>query len=37
MQKLKKFSKEDFNFINKRLDNYDFKDEYDKSIFLPMP
>lgn len=28
------FSKEDFNLINKRLDNYGFKDEYDKSKFL---
>ncbi|WP_215536805.1 exported protein A EppA [Borreliella bavariensis] len=32
------FSKEDFNLINKRLDNYDFKNEYEKShIFSDAP
>ncbi|MCD2386276.1 exported protein A EppA [Borreliella burgdorferi] len=30
----KAFSKEDFNLINKRLDNYNFKDEEDKSFFF---
>ncbi len=28
------FSKENFNLINERLDNYDFKNEYDKSVFF---
>lgn len=28
------FSKEDFNLINKRLDNYDFKNEYQKNTFF---
>ncbi len=28
------FSEEDFNLINKRLDNYGFENEYDKSFFL---
>ncbi|XPC98100.1 exported protein A EppA (plasmid) [Borreliella japonica] len=28
------FSKEDFNLINKRLDNYGFIDEYEKSYFF---
>ncbi len=32
------FSKEDFNLINKRLDNYDFKNEYEKShVFSDAP
>ncbi len=32
------FSEEDFNLINKRLDNYDFKNEYKKShIFSDAP
>ncbi|WP_425337216.1 exported protein A EppA [Borreliella tanukii] len=32
------FSEEDFNLINKRLDNYDFKNEYEKShIFSDAP
>ncbi|WP_215539903.1 exported protein A EppA [Borreliella bavariensis] len=30
----KSFSKEDFNLINKRLDNYGFENEYDKSFFF---
>lgn len=30
----KSFSEEDFNLINKRLDNYGFENEYDKSKFL---
>ncbi len=30
----KAFSKEDFDLLNKRLDNYDFESEYDKSIFF---
>ncbi|MBB6043648.1 exported protein A EppA (plasmid) [Borreliella yangtzensis] len=28
------FSEEDFNLLNKRLDNYGFENEYDKSIFF---
>lgn len=32
------FSEEDFNLINKRLDNYDFKNEYEKShVFSDAP
>ncbi|WP_418885358.1 exported protein A EppA [Borreliella carolinensis] len=32
------FSKEDFNLINKRLDNYDFRNEYEKShVFSDAP
>ncbi|PRQ94725.1 hypothetical protein CV684_05575 [Borreliella burgdorferi] len=30
----KTFSKEDFDLLNKRLDNYDFENEYDKSVFF---
>nr|WP_242423304.1 exported protein A EppA [Borreliella bissettiae] len=30
----KTFSKEDFDLLNKRLDNYDFANEYDKSVFF---
>ncbi|AEL19388.1 exported protein A EppA [Borreliella bissettiae] len=32
------FSEEDFNLINKRLDNYDFRNEYEKShVFSDAP
>ncbi len=30
----KAFSKEDYDLLNKRLDNYDFESEYDKSFFF---
>lgn len=28
------FSKENFNLINNRIDNYNFESEYDKSVFF---